>query len=125
MGNCDSFMDITHILDDKDNQILNKKEIGTGILSDKEPKLKDNLFCVGNPSNINSESDIEESNDFDPKIFHLSFGNLESENKTNNDDVLGGYGHTCWGHSGAPIFNTKGHIIGLHNAWNDETGLRH
>ena len=36
--------------------------------------------------------------------------------------------HSCWtywGHSGAPLFNQAGEIVGLHNAWNDRTGIRH
>ena len=105
---------------------IDKDEIGTAVLSDNMPKLKSDLFCIGNPSNINLECDTEEGNDFDPKIFHLSFGKLEMEH--NDNDELGGYGHSCWtywGHSGAPIFNENGEVVSLHNSWNDETGLRH
>ncbi len=36
--------------------------------------------------------------------------------------------HSCWtywGHSGAPLFNEAGHVVGLHCAWDDRTGIRH
>jgi hypothetical protein len=35
--------------------------------------------------------------------------------------------HTCWtywGHSGAPLFNEKGCVVGLHCSWDDSTGMR-
>jgi hypothetical protein len=41
----------------------------------------------------------------------------------------GGYlQHSCWtywGHSGAPIFNEEGCVVGIHCAWDDGTGMRH
>lgn len=36
--------------------------------------------------------------------------------------------HSCWtywGHSGAPLFNEVGEVVGLHCAWDDRTGIRH
>ena len=37
--------------------------------------------------------------------------------------------HTCWtywGHSGAPLFDARdGKVVGLHCAWDEETGMRH
>ena len=36
--------------------------------------------------------------------------------------------HSCWtywGHSGAPLFNERGEVVGLHCAWDDRTGMRH
>ena len=45
------------------------------------------------------------------------------------DSARGGYlQHSCWtywGHSGAPIFNEQGNVVGLHCAWDDTTGMRH
>ena len=32
---------------------------------------------------------------------------------------------TYWGHSGSPVFDTNGAIIGIHNSWNDRNGWRH
>ena len=43
--------------------------------------------------------------------------------------AAGGYlQHSCWtywGHSGAPIFNEEGCVVGIHCAWDDRTGMRH
>ena len=36
--------------------------------------------------------------------------------------------HSCWtywGHSGAPLFNAVGDVVGLHAAWDDGNGMRH
>ena len=36
--------------------------------------------------------------------------------------------HTCWtywGHSGAPLFDDKGGVCGLHASWDQHTGMRH
>jgi len=36
--------------------------------------------------------------------------------------------HSCWtywGHSGAPLFDERGHVVALHCAWDDRTGIRH
>ena len=36
--------------------------------------------------------------------------------------------HSCWtywGHSGAPLFDERGRVVGLHCAWDDGTGMRH
>eukprot|EP01083_Nonionella_stella_P171749 587432_1 len=129
--NFDSRIDVKAELDESDAddneyEKEDKVEIGSAVLSPEVPQLKCDLFCVGNPSNINLESSGKRCNDFDPKVFHLSFGKLETENNTS--DELGGYGHSCWtywGHSGAPIFNRSGQIVAIHNSWNDQTGLRH
>ena len=36
--------------------------------------------------------------------------------------------HSCWtywGHSGGPLLDATGCIVGLHSSWDDETGTRH
>ena len=36
--------------------------------------------------------------------------------------------HSCWtywGHSGAPLFDDTGAVVGLHCAWDDKSGIRH
>lgn len=32
---------------------------------------------------------------------------------------------TYWGHSGSPVFDTRGAVVGIHNSWNDRNGWRH
>ena len=36
--------------------------------------------------------------------------------------------HSCWtywGHSGAPLFDQRGSVCGLHSSWDDKNGARH
>jgi V8-like Glu-specific endopeptidase len=32
---------------------------------------------------------------------------------------------TYWGHSGSPLFNALGEIVGIHNSWDSTTAMRH
>ncbi|MBK7827421.1 serine protease [Nannocystis sp.] len=44
------------------------------------------------------------------------------------DQSLGGTMHdawTYWGHSGSPLFDDHGRIVGLHNSWDSSTAMRH
>lgn len=103
------------------------QQIGTAVLAETAPKIKCHLFCIGNPSNIDLEDGgVFGDTDFEPKIFHLSFGRLRMMKE--RGDGLGEYGHDCWtywGHSGAPIFNEEGEVVALHNSWDDRNGMRH
>lgn len=54
------------------------------------------------------------------------------KSKAEDDPVLAYDGiyveHSCWtywGHSGAPLFDERGRVVGLHCAWDDRTGMRH
>ena len=41
---------------------------------------------------------------------------------------LGPLMHSCWtywGHSGSPIFNSEGLVVGMHNSWDSKNGMRH
>ncbi len=80
----------------------------------------DDVFCVGNPSSIDLESTSVSTIQFQPATWHVSVGRLISTGK----DVLEHSCWTYWGHSGAPIFNRAGQVVGLHCAWNDCNGLR-
>ena len=62
--------------------------------------------------------------------FTASLGRIEGY----TDDLdsargLGGTKHSCWtywGHSGAPLFDARGTMVGMHNAWDaDNYGQRH
>ena len=69
-----------------------------------------------------------EKNEYKP--FWISFGKIKGYM---NDSVyckndLGPLIHNCWtywGHSGAPIFNFNGELVGMHNSWNEKNADRH
>lgn len=81
------------------------------------------IFCIGNPSSIDLESVSKKKQtvEFNPPTWHTSIGSLD----TSVDGQL--LTHTCWtywGHSGAPLFNENGDVVGLHCAWDDVSGVR-
>ena len=92
-------------------------------------KIRKKVFCIGNPAFIMYDDDGKlEKNNYKP--FWISFGKIKGYMKDevycHND--LGPLIHNCWtywGHSGAPIFNCNGEIVGLHNSWNDKNANRH
>jgi len=99
-------------------------------LSIKEnEKIGENIFCIGNPCfEIYNDNDKLEKNNYKP--FWISFGKIKGyiNDGINCKNELGPLIHNCWtywGHSGAPIFNYKGEIIGMHNSWNEKNGDRH
>jgi len=75
------------------------------------------VVCVGNPGDVRYSR------------FYMSCGKIKSIGTRNpHMPELGATIHSCWtywGHSGAPLFNEKGEIVGLHNSWNNTTGARH
>ena len=32
---------------------------------------------------------------------------------------------TYWGHSGSPLFDHSGAVVGIHNSWDSTTAMRH
>ena len=87
-----------------------------------------NIFCIGNPGfTMYDEEGNLENNEYKP--FWISFGKIKKYLK---DEVyctkdLGPLIHNCWtywGHSGEPLFNFDGNIVGIHNSWNEKNGDR-
>ena len=78
------------------------------------------IFTIGAPWRYDIESKQKYKTDFNPKIFHPSFGYLIKA-KTRS------FTHCCWtywGHSGAPIFDLQGHFIGMHESVDFRTAVR-
>ena len=96
--------------------------------SQNETKGK-KVFCIGNPCFTMEDDDGNiENNEYKP--FWISFGKIKGYLKDpiycKND--LGPLIHNCWtywGHSGAPIFNFDGELVGMHNSWNEKNADRH
>ena len=98
-------------------------------LNKKNEKIGENVFCIGNPcfAMYDDDGKLEKHN---YKPFWISFGKIKGYLKDGvyckND--LGPLIHDCWtywGHSGAPIFNCNGEIVGMHNSWNEKNADRH
>ena len=92
-------------------------------------KIGEKVFCIGNPcfSMYDDDGKLKKNN---YKPFWISFGKIKGYMKggifCKND--LGPLIHNCWtywGHSGAPIFNYNGEIVGMHNSWNERNEDRH
>lgn len=94
------------------------------------------LFCIGNPSNVDLESARKGKLDFTPPAWHASVGQCQGYRPTPGGALCGesvnleqdGFLlHSCWtywGHSGAPLFDADAGVVGLHCAWDDTTGMR-
>lgn len=86
------------------------------------------LFCLGQPGRDDLES--EEARKTDYPLIHISKGRFQrclSEDLCDNREI-GQLQHSCWtywGHSGAPLINSRGQVAGLHSSWDDETQTRH
>lgn len=100
-------------------------------ISNSLPPEGTKIFCIGNPCYEDLENE-EENIKTDYYPFYLSFGKVIGYTK---DKVLGRVKaelgplkHSCWtywGHSGAPIIDYSGQVIGVHNSWDDKTCIRH
>ncbi len=93
-------------------------------IAETVPKLGDRVVTIGQPGTITPDG---EATGYQP--FHVSVGKLRTFAKNRlAAQGLGGTGHdawTYWGHSGAPLFNDRGHIVALHNSWDSSTAMRH
>ena len=98
-------------------------------LNSKNESKGKNVFCIGNPCFTMEDDDGKiENNDYKP--FWISFGKIKGYLKDPIfcKDDLGPLIHNCWtywGHSGAPIFNFDGELVGMHNSWNEKNANRH
>lgn len=89
------------------------------------------VFCIGNPCDEDLESE-QQGRKTNYLPFHISFGKVQNYTKDRTfGRVKSGLGpliHCCWtywGHSGAPIINYDGQVVGIHNSWDDKNCNRH
>jgi S1-C subfamily serine protease len=90
------------------------------------------LICIGHPGSEDLEAaDSSQHVLTDYDVLHVSRGyyhGLAADQDVQNNSEIGALQHDCWtywGHSGAPLIDSKsGEVIGLHSSWDDETGMR-
>jgi len=117
---------LLQIVNEEDSNFISKLPFAVLRDEDNGVKLNESLFCVGNPSDINLETSRPDAkNEFDPPVWHTSLGSYKGVTRKKG---LGEIMHTCWtywGHSGAPLFDHRGLIVGLHSSWDSSNGMRH
>ena len=90
-------------------------------LASTPPSVNTNVLCIGNPSSIDLESRVRKKINFSPATWHSSVGRIVS---VMPHKLVTHSCWTYWGHSGAPMFDESGDVVGLHCAWDDHTGAR-
>lgn len=93
-------------------------------LSPSAAKTGDTVVIIGQPG---TRTPSGEATGYQP--FHVSVGKVRGyrPNRLDNQQ-LGRMKHdawTYWGHSGSPLFDVRGDLIGLHNSWDSNTAMRH
>ena len=93
-------------------------------LADAAPEVGDTVVVIGQPG---SRTPTGELTHYEP--WHVSVGEIrgfmpnllgkQSLGRTKHD------AWTYWGHSGSPLFDTRGRIVALHNSWDSKTAMRH
>jgi hypothetical protein len=94
-------------------------------LAPAPPETGTRIVCIGQPGSYTPSGG---QTGYQP--FHVSAGKIRgiSDNPTGNQHPLGRLKHdawTYWGHSGSPLFNETGEVVGLHNSWDSNTAMRH
>ena len=87
-------------------------------LAAQDPPRDAWVACIGTPS--------QETPERGP--FHVSLGKALGLAAPGEERGLGALAHdawTYWGHSGAPLFDAQGRLVGVHNTWDPRRGTRH
>lgn len=88
------------------------------------PEVGDTVIIIGQPG---SRTPGGELTNYEP--WHVSVGRIRGFlPDILGDQSLGRTKHsawTYWGHSGSPLFDTRGRVVALHNSWDSSTALRH
>ena len=97
-------------------------------IADEAQNKTQQCFCVGQPYPFDLEGDPERDMKWD--LVTTSKGSIIkvlAGDVLDNSDI-GKLVHdawTYWGHSGAPLLDSEGRVLGIHSSWDDETGSRH
>jgi hypothetical protein len=93
-------------------------------LSASAPEVGDRVVCIGQPGRYTPEG---KPTGYQP--FTVSVGSIRGfVGDPLGNQSLGRTKHdawTYWGHSGSPLFNEAGQVVGLHNSWDSKTAMRH
>jgi S1-C subfamily serine protease len=94
-------------------------------LASAAPVTGDDVAIVGQPGTRTPDG---EATGYQP--WHVSTGEIRGYRKgaRTGEQHLGRLKHdawTYWGHSGSPLFDRAGAIVGLHNSWDSSTAMRH
>ncbi|KAK5704680.1 hypothetical protein LTR17_021682 [Elasticomyces elasticus] len=101
----------------------------TVALSEGPPKRNAALHCIGHPGSEDLEvNKAGVATGYD--CLHVSEGRYRGiaiGQDVHDNSEIGALKHDCWtywGHSGAPLIDDHGMLVGLHSSWDDETGMR-
>ena len=90
------------------------------------------VYCIGQPGYEDLEVKSKKKVETGYNSFEISKGTVQGYLR--NDTYLckrtelGPMKHDCWtywGHSGSPIFDLSGKVVGIHNTWNYKNAMRH
>ncbi|KAF2810201.1 AT hook domain-containing protein family protein, partial [Mytilinidion resinicola] len=95
-----------------------------------EPQTGAQLLCIGHPGSEDLEAAVSGvATGYD--VLHVSHGawrGYAAGQDVEDNEEIGALMHDCWtywGHSGAPLVETKtGGLVGLHSSWDEGTGMR-
>ncbi len=93
-------------------------------LADAAPEVGDTVVVIGQPGSRTPDGELTH---YEP--WHVSVGEIRGFMPDRlGKQSLGRTKHsawTYWGHSGSPLFDTRGRIVALHNSWDSRTAMRH
>ncbi len=84
-------------------------------VAEREPEVGDTVVVIGNPGAKSGRG-----------MFHTSVGQALWYGPRRG--ILGDLAYdawTYWGHSGGPVYDTRGRLVGVHNSWDSNNAWRH
>ena len=101
-----------------------RAELPWAPLARRAPVAGTEVVVIGQPGKFTPDG---EPTGYQP--FHVSTGKVRGYRADfMGAQALGGLKHdawTYWGHSGSPLFDHGGAVVGIHNSWDSTTAMRH